>query len=320
MSVIAQGQRVLDIQTKTLAALSKSLDESFEVFVKTIVATRGRIILTGIGKSGIICRKIAATFASTGTPAFFLHPAEAIHGDLGMIVEGDCVIGISNSGATEELVRLLEFIKRQGATLLAITGNHQSTLSTFADHSLVFTIEDEGCPLGLAPMASTTATLALGDALAAAVMEAKGFNSQQFAQFHPGGKLGKRLLQVGQAIKEHGQQRPLVQASTPLSEALIAMSQSRLGMTAVMLDDGQIGLISDGDVRRLIQTHGQKALSLPAEQVCTRAPKTIREHRLAVEALSLMERHKITALIVTDAQDQYIGVVHLHDLWKTQMV
>lgn len=320
MTVISQGRRVLEIQAKTLNHIATTLDQNFECFVARIVETKGRVILTGIGKSGIICRKIAATFASTGTPAFFLHPAEAIHGDLGMIVEGDTVIAISNSGETEELVRLLEFIKRQGATLLSITGNANSTLAKLADNSLTFHIADEGCPLGLAPMASTTATLALGDALAAATMEAKGFSSEQFAQYHPGGKLGKRLLQVGQAMREHGHQKPLVHKRTKLSDALIVISQNRLGMTAVDLEEEGLGLISDGDVRRLLQEHGHQALSLASEEVCTRNPKTIREERLAVEALQLMERHKITALIVTDANSQYLGVVHLHDLWKTQMI
>ena len=320
MSVVSQGRRVLKIQAESLEKIARELDGQFETFVNQIVATRGRVILTGIGKSGIICRKIAATFASTGTPAFFLHPAEAIHGDLGMIVPGDSVIAISNSGATEELVRLLEFIKRQGATLLAITGKPESTLARYADHTLIFQITEEGCPLGLAPMASTTATLAMGDALAAAVMDAKGFNSQQFAQFHPGGKLGKKLLKVGQAMREHGQHKPLVPSETRLSDALIEISQNRLGMTAVALPDQSLGLISDGDVRRLLQEHGQKALELRAEQVCTRDPKTIEENRLAVEALQLMERFKITALIVTDAKGHYLGVVHLHDLWKTQMI
>lgn len=320
MSIIAQGRRVLRIQAQSLEKIAKELDGDFEAFVDQIVATKGRVILSGIGKSGIICRKIAATFASTGTPAFFLHPAEAIHGDLGMIVEGDSVIAISNSGATEELVRLLEFIKRQGAKLLAITGKPDSSLAKFADLSLIFNITQEGCPLGLAPMASTTATLALGDALAAAVMEAKGFNSKQFAQFHPGGKLGTRLLQVGKAMHEHGNQRPLVSFDTRLSEVLIEISQHRLGMTAVTLPQKQLGLISDGDIRRLFQEHGQKALNLRAEDVCSHQPKTIDENCLAVEALQLMERHKITALIVTNAEGDYLGVVHLHDLWKTQMI
>jgi len=320
MSVLSQGRRVLDIQARTLENLSSNLDHQFETLVEKIVTTTGRVILTGIGKSGIICRKIAATFASTGTPAFFLHPAEAIHGDLGMIVEGDTVIAISNSGTTEELIRLLEFIKRQGATLLALTSQKASPLAQFADLSLIYHIAEEGCPLGLAPMASTTATLALGDAIAAAVMDAKGFNSQQFAQFHPGGKLGRKLLRVDQAMEKHGSQRPLVTGATILSDALIEISQNRLGMTAVDLGNGDLGLISDGDVRRLLQTHGHSALQLKAAEVCTKHPKTIRENRLAVEALQIMERHKITALIVTGEKGDYLGVVHLHDLWKTQMV
>ncbi len=314
-----QGRRVLEIEARAIQRLASNLDASFEDVVRHIVTTKGRIILTGIGKSGIICRKIAATFASTGTPAFFLHPAEAIHGDLGMVVSGDTVIAVSNSGETRELVELLEFIKRSGAHIIAITGNPHSNLARFANASIHYTLEEEGCPLGLAPMASTTITLALGDALAAAVMEAKGFTSRDFARFHPGGKLGKRLLTVAEVIHKH-QGRPLVSRDTLLSQALIEMSEKRLGMTAVSLEDDEIGIISDGDIRRLLQKHGHRALDLNAGEVCTRAPKTIREDRLAVEALRLMEENHITSLLVLNEKAAYVGVVHLHDLWKTQMV
>jgi len=314
-----QGRKVLEIEARAISSLANSLDENFEEVVRLIVASRGRVILTGIGKSGIICRKIAATLASTGTPAFFLHPAEAIHGDLGMVVGGDTVIAISNSGETRELVQLLEFIKRNGARIISITGNPKSTLARHADASIHYQIEEEGCPLGLAPMASTTTTLALGDALAAAIMEAKGFTSKDFAQYHPGGKLGKRLMTVGDIVRKH-EGRPLVSADTLLSQALIEMSEKRLGMTAVTLEDGHVGIISDGDIRRLLQTHGHKALDLTAGEVCSRGPKIIREDRLAVEALKLLEDHHITSVIVFDREDKYAGVVHLHDLWQTEMV
>ncbi len=317
--IVQQGRRVLDIEARALKTLADSLDDAFERVARAIVDTEGRVILTGIGKSGIVCRKIAATLASTGTPAFFLHSAEAIHGDLGMITRGDLVIGVSNSGETEELVRLLEHIKRLGARLVAITGAGESTLARYADLALVYRVEEEGCPLGLAPMASTTVTLALGDALAAAVMDARGFTTRQFAAYHPGGKLGKRLMLVVEGMGKH-QGRPLVQADASLNEALVEMSEKRLGVTAVALEDGSLGLISDGDIRRTLQRHGDAAFGKTAGEVCTRDPKTIRVDQLAVEALQLMEDHHITALIALDEAGGYAGVVHLHDLWKTQMV
>ena len=316
--ILGNARAVLEIETKALQDLHASLGEDFERVVSCIVKTSGRVILTGIGKSGIICRKIAATFASTGTPAFFVHPAEAIHGDLGMIVAGDTVLAVSNSGETDELVRLLEYIKRQGARLIAITGKAASTLARHADLSLTFSVAEEGCPMGLAPMASTTVTLALGDALAAAVMIEKNFTSEKFAQFHPGGKLGKKLLLVSDAMQAHG--KPLVAPEANLSEALIEMSEKRLGMTAVSLADGTIGFLSDGDIRRLLQQHGKAALDLRVGEVCNAHPKTISVEKLAVEALRLMEQHHITALIVLNREGAYAGVVHLHDLWQTQMM
>ena len=317
--ILEQGKRVLAIEARAIQEAAKQLDAAFEAVVRRIVETKGRVILTGIGKSGIICRKIAATFASTGTPAFFLHPAEAIHGDLGMIVPGDTVVAVSHSGQTEELVRLLEFIKRQGAGLIAITGNPESDLARFADLTLSYVLREEGCPLGLAPMASTTTALALGDALAAAVMDARGFTQREFAKFHPGGKLGRRLLLVREAMKSH-QGKPLVAAEAKLSDALIEMSEKRLGMTAVALEGGSLGLISDGDIRRLLQKYGSDVLQRTAAEVCTQTPKTIRADQLAVEALRIMEHHHITALLVVGKDGGYEGVIHLHDLWQTQMV
>lgn len=313
-----RARRVLEIEAAAIKSLADQLPERLDAVVELIAKGNGRLILSGIGKSGIICRKIAATFSSTGTPAFFLHPAEAIHGDLGMIVEGDTVIAISNSGETEELVRLLEFIKRMGAHLVAVTGKAESTLAKLADEALVYRIEEEGCPLGLAPMASTTVTLALGDALAAAVMERRGFTQREFAQYHPGGKLGAKLLLVKQALRDDS--KPLVRGECPLAEALVEMSEKRLGVTAVDLGDGQIGIISDGDVRRLLQRYGQDALGFTAAEVCTREPRSIASDHLAAEALHLMETNKITALLVRDADGSYAGIVHLHDLWHTNMV
>jgi len=316
--ILENGRTVLEIEARELDRLRADLDESFEKVVRCIVATTGRVILTGIGKSGIICRKIAATFASTGTPAFFVHPAEAIHGDLGMIVNGDTVLAVSHSGETDELLRLLEYIKRQGARLIAITGNKNSSLARHADLALTFSINEEGCPMGLAPMASTTVTLALGDALAAAVLKEKNFTSEKFAQLHPGGRLGKKLLLVGDAVQHHG--KPLVSPQASLSEALIEMSEKRLGMTAVALEEGRIGILSDGDIRRLLQQYGKAALDMHVGEVCNHNPKTICDTKLAVEALRLMEQHHITSLIVLDGRHRYAGVVHLHDLWQTQMM
>ncbi len=316
---LERARRVLEIEAQAIADLAQQLDDSFVAMVDLIAQSSGRVILTGMGKSGIVCRKIAATLASTGTPAFFLHPAEAIHGDLGMIVEGDTVIAISNSGETQELVRLMEYIKRQGATLIAVTGKSQSTLAKYADCAFTFSINEEGCPIGLAPMASTTTTMAIGDALAAALMERKGFTSADFARFHPGGKLGNKLLKVHE-VMHTGTDLPLVDQETQLAQALVEMSQKRLGMTVVQLREGGLGLISDGDVRRLLQEHGPKALEFEAQSICSRTPKTIESSRLAVEALNLMEHHHITALIVSDGPGQYTGVIHLHDLWKTQLI
>lgn len=313
-----RAQRVLEIQAKALQNLADHLPPRLAAVVELIAISKGRIILSGIGKSGIICRKIAATLSSTGTPAFFLHPAEAIHGDLGMIVKGDIVIAVSNSGETAELVRLLEYIKRMGAHLVAITGKAQSTLAEFADEALVYHIAEEGCPLGLAPMASTTVTLALGDALAAGVMERRGFTQREFAQYHPGGKLGSKLMLVREALREDS--KPLVTGACPLAQALVEMSEKRLGVTAVDLGAGEIGIISDGDVRRLLQRYGQEALGLTAAEVCSRQPRRIADDHLAAEALHLMEENKITALLVVDASGAYAGIVHLHDLWHTHLV
>lgn len=312
---ITRAQQILDIEARAIDHLRETLaSTNFNKVIEQIVHAHGRVILTGIGKSGIICRKIAATLASTGTPAFFLHPAEAIHGDLGMVVRGDTVIAISNSGETQELIQLLEHLKRNGASLIAITSKEASTLACFADIALIFRIEEEGCPLGLAPMASTTVTLALGDAIAGALMDAKGFTSHQFAQYHPGGKLGKKLLTVADVIKDHP--KPIISATAKLSEALIEMSEKRLGMTVVSLDEGTIGVLSDGDIRRLLQTHGHDVLDMEAGSLCTPNPKTISQKKLAVEALNQMENNKITALVVNDEHGKYAGVVHLHDLWK----
>jgi arabinose-5-phosphate isomerase len=272
-----------------------------------------------MGKSGLICRKISATLSSTGTSAWFLHPAEAIHGDLGAIREDDVVIALSYSGETEELVRLLESIRRLGARLIALTGNPSSTLGRAADVILDCSITGEACPMNLAPTASTTAALAMGDALAMALLVRKGFGEEQFASLHPGGKLGRRLMRV-EHVMHAADAAPIVRTSTPMPDVFHEMSSKRLGMTCVVGDDGALaGIFTDGDLRRLM-SRTANVLALSAGDVMTPDPITIQRDLLAVEALRVMETHKITSVVVVDHRRAVEGVVHLHDLWRTQMI
>jgi len=272
-----------------------------------------------MGKSGIICRKIAATLASTGTPAFFLHPAEAIHGDLGVIQSDDVVVALSRSGETDEILRLLETIKRLGARLIAITGDCRSTLGKAADVALDCGVSKEACPLNLVPTASTTAALALGDALAMTLLVAKGFRQEDFANLHPGGKLGKRLMRVEQLMAA-GPEVPIVGSDTRMHDVMYEMSGKGLGMTCVV-DGGQrlIGIITDGDLRRHM-INGPNFLERSAADVMTRNPVTVRRDTLAAEALHVLEQRKITSIVVVDEREEVQGVVHLHDLWRTEMV
>jgi arabinose-5-phosphate isomerase len=273
-----------------------------------------------MGKSGIICRKIAATLSSTGTSAWFLHPAEATHGDLGAIREDDVVLALSNSGETEELVRLLEAIRRIGARLIALTGQPGSTLARAADVTLDCSISKEACPLNLVPTASTTAALALGDALALTLSVRKGFREEHFASLHPGGKLGKRLMRV-EHVMSGGEAAPRVRSDARMPEIIHEMSSKRLGMTSVIEDDGRLaGVFTDGDLRRLFMTRPQDVLTLIAADVMTPNPLTVPREVLAVEALRIMETHKITSVIVVDENRIVEGVIHLHDLWRTQMI
>jgi arabinose-5-phosphate isomerase len=278
------------------------------------------VIVTGMGKSGIVSRKIAATFSSTGTSAFFLHPAEAIHGDLGAIKDDDVVVALSHSGETEELIRLLESIRRIGAKLIAITGSPQSTLGRAADVTLDCGIAKEACPMNLVPTASTTASLALGDALAMTLLVRKGFREEQFAAFHPGGKLGRKLMTVDGVMKG-GDDTPRVQLATVMPDVIHEMSSKRLGMTCVVGADGRLaGVFTDGDLRRLMMKRPPNAVfALTAGEVMTPSPQTVTRAMLAVEALKIMETHKITSVIVIDDAQRVEGVVHLHDLWRTQM-
>jgi arabinose-5-phosphate isomerase len=278
---------------------------------------RGRVIVTGMGKSGIICRKIAATLSSTGTPAFFLHPAEAIHGDLGMIQPDDVIVALSHSGETEEVLRLLETIRRLGARLIAISGSPASTLGQAADVLLDCHVAEEACPLNLVPTASTTAALALGDALAMTLLVEKGFREEDFANLHPGGKLGKKLMRV-ESLMHAGDQAPVVAAGTPMRDVIYEMSRKGLGMTCVVEGGRLAGIITDGDLRRRM-SDTPDVLSLTARDLMTRRPVTIARSLLAVEALNIMEQRKITSLIVAGDEDRVEGVLHLHDLWRVEL-
>ena len=314
------ARKVLETEAAAILALVPRLDERFDRAVELLHDCRGRVILTGMGKSGLICRKVAATLTSTGTAAFFLHPAEAIHGDLGVIQGDDVVLALSYSGETGEILRLLETIRRLGARLIAITGTPRSTLAEAADVALDCGVTEEACPLNLVPTASTTAALAIGDALAMTLLVRKGFREEDFANLHPGGKIGKRLMRV-EALMHAGKHCPTVRAITPMPDVIYEMSSKKLGMTCVV-DDGQglLGVITDGDLRRHMSTD-RDILSLKAADVMTRNPVSIKPGILAAEALNIMEQRKITSIVVVDGESNRVaGVVHLHELWRTDLV
>ncbi len=313
------ARKVLRTEAAAILGLVDRIGAEFERAVQLLCDCRGRVVVTGMGKSGIICRKIAATLSSTGTAAFFLHPAEAIHGDIGAIREDDVMLALSQSGETEELVRLLESIRRLGARLIAITGHPASTLGRAADVTLNCGVAAEACPLNLAPTASTTAALALGDALAMTVLVRKGFREEDFASLHPGGKLGRRLMRV-EHVMHSGDAAPVVPAGATMRDVIHEMSSKRLGMTCVVDGDGHLlGVFTDGDLRRQM-TRTPRVLELTAGDVMNRQPITIERTLLAVEALRIMETHKITSVIVVADAGKVEGVVHLHDLWRTQMI
>ncbi|MGH9465297.1 MAG: KpsF/GutQ family sugar-phosphate isomerase [Thermoanaerobaculia bacterium] len=312
------ARQVLEIEAAAVAGLLPQLDEAFDRAVELLRGATGRVVCTGMGKSGIVMQKVAATLSSTGTPALFLHPAEAIHGDLGMVAAGDVVLAASTSGTTEELVRLVEILKRMGVPLIAMTGNPSGPLARHADVHLGVVIDREACPLELAPTASTTATLALGDALAMALLEAKGFSREDFARLHPGGTLGRKLLRVRE-VMHSGDDLPRVSPGTPMREAIYEMSRKRLGITAVAEADGRlVGCITDGDLRRLLQAD-PNPLDHRAGDCMTRAPRTIGSEELASAALRALEEKRITSLFVVDEQGRLEGLVHLHDLWRLEL-
>lgn len=312
------ARTVLEIEAAAILGVVPQLDERFDDAVERLHGTRGRVVCSGMGKSGLVMKKVAATLSSTGTPALFLHPAEAIHGDLGMVVAGDTVLVASYSGTTEELLRLGELVKRLGVPMIAITGRPTSPLARLADLHLRVEIDQEACPLNLAPTASTTATLALGDALAMAVLEARGFTPEDFAHLHPGGQLGRRLLRVG-AMMHRDDEVPRVALDTPMAEAIHEMSRKGLGITAVVDVEGRlVGCLSDGDLRRELE-RDPDLLRRSAGDLMHPRPKTIDAGELATAALHQMESHQITSLFVCDDDGRLDGIVHLHALWRLEL-
>lgn len=320
--ILTTAQKVLQIEADAVLALKERLDGDFTTAVDMILQCSGRVVITGMGKSGLICQKIAATMASTGTPALFLHPAEGIHGDLGMLMKGDVVIGVSNSGETEEMSRILPVIKRMGLPLIAMTSSRASTLGRAGDVFLDISVKEEACPLGLAPTASTTATLAIGDALSVALLIQRGFREEDFALYHPGGALGKRLLLRVEDLMHKGEDIPLVNADTPVKEALFEITSKKLGITGVV--DGQgglIGVFTDGDLRRTLERDGEP-LALPISEVMCANPKRILRGNLAAKALQKMEEYSITSLFAFEDEEgkSPIGIIHLHDLLRSGVV
>lgn len=308
------AREVLTTEAEAILRLRDRLNADFLRAVDLLAGTAGRVVWTGMGKSGIVCRKLAATMTSTGTPALFLHPAEAIHGDLGMVAEGDVVVAISNSGETEELVSLVEVLKRLGTPLVTITSNPKSTLARQADIHLDLAVDREACPHNLAPTASTTASLALGDALAMAVSVRKGFKPEDFARLHPGGKLGKRLLTAGE-LMHAGDQVPGVQPNTPMKDVIYEMSRKGLGIATVQDEAGELlGVITDGDLRRLME-RDPDPLSHSAIEVMHAGGVTISADVLATAALHLLEERRITSLVVVEGTRRVAGILHIHDLW-----
>ncbi|HUI40987.1 MAG TPA: KpsF/GutQ family sugar-phosphate isomerase [Terriglobia bacterium] len=313
------ARKVLEIEARALRELLDRLDDRFNRALAILFECQGRVVVAGMGKSGIIAQKISATLSSTGTPSFFLHPAEALHGDLGRLVAGDVLLALSYSGETEELLRLLDTVKRLAIPLVTLSGNPASTLAQASEVALDVSISREACPLGLAPTASTTAMLAMGDALAMALLERRGFSEDDYAVLHPGGGLGVRLRRV-ENVMHSGEQVPRVLPETAMPGVIYEMSRKGLGLATVVDAGGRlVGFVSDGDLRRFIEREGNRALSLTAADCMTRSPATIGLRELATQALNLMESRRITALPVVGPDGTLAGVVHIHDLWRTEM-
>lgn len=315
---ILTARRVIDIESRAVAALAERLDESFSAAVELILSATGKVVVSGMGKSGIICQKIASTLASTGTSSFFLHPAEGVHGDLGMLMKNDILMAISNSGETEELVKILPLVKRMGIKMIALTGKKGSTLERYADVTLDVGVAEEACPLGLAPTASTTACLAMGDAIAVALLERKGFKAEDFASLHPAGSLGRRLQRV-EDLMHGGREVPRVESGTSVKEAILEITAKRMGFAGVFEKGSLKGVVTDGDLRRALEKGGS-ILDKRVDEVMNVSPKVIDSGALAESALRLMEEHSITALFVRGDAAAVVGVVHMHDLLKAGVV
>ena len=321
MNILEIAEKVLRTEAEAVAGLIGRLDANFEKAVELIYRSEGRVVVTGMGKSGIVGKKIAATLASTGTPAFFLHPAEASHGDLGMVTARDVIIAISNSGETDELVGLIPFLKRFDVGLISMCGNCDSTLAKAADFVLDVAVPEEACPLGIVPTASTTAAMAMGDALAVALLIKRGFKEEDFALFHPSGSLGKKLFIKVCDLMHAGKAVPLTAADASMTTAVMEISSKRLGVTVVTDPRGRmLGIITDGDVRRGIEKWGKDFFDMTAAEVMTKDPKTVSAGELAAKALAMMERHSITVLVVSDETGGTAGVIHLHDILRQGIV
>jgi arabinose-5-phosphate isomerase len=317
---LALARATLDIEARALDALKERQGEGFVAALGAILACRGRVVVMGMGKSGHVGRKVAATLASTGTPAFFVHPGEASHGDLGMVTAGDVVLAISNSGESDEIAAIVPAIKRLGVTLIAMTGNVESNLGRHADVVISSAVDQEACPLNLAPTASTTAQMALGDALAVALLDARGFREEDFARSHPGGSLGRKLLMHVVDLMRTGDAVPRVDAGTVMAEMLHEMTRKGLGFTAVCDGDGKVaGIFTDGDLRRLIET-GADLRAMRAGDVMSASPKLVRDDALAVEAAELMERHRVTGLLVVDRAGRLVGAINSNDLMRAKVI
>jgi arabinose-5-phosphate isomerase len=319
--ILNVARKVLRIEADAVHALIKKLNKSFERAVDIIYERRGRVVVTGMGKSGLVGKKIAATLASTGTPAFFLHPAEASHGDLGMVTERDVIIALSNSGETGELIGLIPFLKRFGIKLISVTGNPSSTLAKASDVTLDVSVKEEACPMGIVPTASTTATMAMGDALAVALLTRRGLKEEDFAFFHPGGSIGKKLFIKVKDLMHSGDRLPIVSIDAPMSKAVIEMSSKRLGHAIVLDKNNTIaGVITDGDVRRGLEKWGGRLFEQTVKKVMTKKPRMISGEELAAKALSIMDSCSITALIVPDDRKRPLGIIHLHDILRQGIV
>lgn len=316
-NLIEIARKVLSIEAKSIEELKERINYDFLKAVNIIHSSKGRVVVTGMGKSGLIGRKIAATLASTGTPSFFMHPAEASHGDLGMVTEDDIIIAISYSGETEEVLKLIPFLKYFNVKIIALTGNPQSTLAKQADAVLDVSVKQEACPFGYIPTASTTAALAMGDALAVALIMLNGFKKEDFAVLHPGGSLGKKMLTKVRDLMHVGEELPVAEPDTLMLDAILEISSKRLGVVVIIDEDRKIlGIITDGDVRRGVQKWGKELFELKASQIMTVNPKTISEDELAAVALSVMRKYSITSLVVPDSDGTLKGLIHIHDILK----